>query len=626
MATGQVGELSVALHFDGKGLKTSMSKVEKEATSSTTKIGTVVGRGFANKFTVAAGNLISSGISKVMSSVTSNMDAAISRADTLNNFSNVMGNLGINAEQSQASIEKMADKLTGLPTSLDAGAAAVQRFTSKNGDIAESTDMFLSLNNALLAGGAPAELQATALEQISQAYAKGKPDMAEWRSLANAMPAQLKQVADAMGYVDADALGEDLRSGKLSMDDFMGTIQRLNKEGTNGLKSFEDQAFVATGGIRTQLTNLSASMTRILTDALNGEDMSKSAAQFVERFTEIIPRMVTAVTNAASSIVALIPQLLPPVLQAIMDAAPAVLDAIVTIIDSLAPLLPDIIDTLFNFILDIGMKIIDRLPEILLKIVNGLMSIVNLITRPENLNKLLTAAIKLFLVLVKAVPQVIVALVNALPQIIDNVISFLTNPETLGMLIGAAVELWMSLALAVPQILGALFGAFGTLLGNLWEGIKTMFGAFAANFGSFITSIFKNAINGVLTFIENFINGPIDILNGFIDVINDAFGGIGVNLGRISRINLPRLAQGGIATGATTAIIGEAGREVVLPLEHNTGNWSGLLASALATEFDERDGSPTGGVVIEKMEFKINNELDAREIGRVMMESIRRAA
>ena len=32
------------------------------------------------------------------------------------------------------------------------------------------------------------EIQSSALEQISQSYSKGKPDMIEWRSLLTAMP------------------------------------------------------------------------------------------------------------------------------------------------------------------------------------------------------------------------------------------------------------------------------------------------------------------------------------------------------------------------------------------------------------------------------------------------------
>ena len=106
--------------------------------------------------------------------------------------------------------------------------------------------------------------------------------------------------------------------------------------------------------------------------------------------------------------------------------------------------------------------------------------------------------------------------------------------------------------MAVPQILGALIDAFGRLVGSLWDGITSLFGEFAGNFGNFIGDIFKGAINGVIMFIEGFINTPIDILNGFIWLINQAFGWIGVNLGYIDRIQLPRLAQGGIVEGVGT--------------------------------------------------------------------------
>ena len=76
---------------------------------------------------------------------------------------------------------------------------------------------------------------------------------------------------------------------------------------------------------------------------------------------------------------------------------------------------------------------------------------------------------------------------------------------------------------------------------------------------------------------------------------------------------------------ATTAIIGEAGKEAVLPLENNTDNWAGLLANTLVDEM-EREHIGGSGVNIEKQEFIINNQMDAEEIGRVMMQSIRRAA
>lgn len=220
-----------------------------------------------------------------------NMGDAVDRVDTLNNYAKVMGNLGISAQDAQKSINILSDKLVGLPTTLDDAALAVQRFTSANDNIEASTEMFLALNNAILAGGANAQIQKSALEQISQAYSKGKPDMMEWRTMLMAMPAQLKQVASAMGFVNAQQLGEAIRSGKVSMDDFMATIVRLNKEGLPGFQSFEEQAKNSTGGIRTSIINLKTAITRGLADIMNAIGQSNIAA-FFNNIAKAISRVI----------------------------------------------------------------------------------------------------------------------------------------------------------------------------------------------------------------------------------------------------------------------------------------------------------------------------------------------
>lgn len=223
---------------------------------------------------ITLGNIASQAFSKTVQAITSNLDSAISRTDIMNNFPKVMKNLGIESKEAEKSIAIMSEKLIGLPTMLDEGAMAVQRFTSANGDVAKSTDIFLAVNNAILAGGANAQTQATALEQLSQAYAKGKPDMMEWRSLMTAMPAQLKQVAQAMGYVNAADLGEAVREkgGEAEFQRMIETIQRLNVEGENGFASLEEQARGATGGIATSVKNMKNAFVRGVADIITKVD------------------------------------------------------------------------------------------------------------------------------------------------------------------------------------------------------------------------------------------------------------------------------------------------------------------------------------------------------------------
>lgn len=232
-------------------------------------------------------------VQKVVGMVSNSMDSAISRLDTMNNFPKVMSNLGIGQEQAQASIDMLSKGLNGLPTRLNDAAAAVQRFTATNNSIGYSTKQFLALNNALLAGGMSTDIQTTALEQLSQAYSKGKPDMVEWKSLQAAMPAQLNQIAQAMGMTQ-DKLGESLRTGKVSMGEFMNTIIKLNDEGVGGFKSFAEQAKNATGGFATSIQNMKTAVTRGVTEMITNINTVLESAN--------LPNIQTIITNIGSGI------------------------------------------------------------------------------------------------------------------------------------------------------------------------------------------------------------------------------------------------------------------------------------------------------------------------------------
>ena len=247
------GSITYQTKLDTSGFQKGVNEIEGKTKT-----------GGASVKNIIAGLGITKLISTAMNTIKNSMDGAISRLDTMNNFPKVMSNLGISAKESQSAINKLSEGLQGIPTSLDAGALAVQRFTSKNNDVQKSVDIFLAVNDAILAGGASTEIQASALEQLSQSYAKGKMDMMEWRTLQTAMPAQLKQVATAMG-VTTDELGEMLRTGENTeevFDDFINTIIKMDKTGVKGFKSLKEQARNATGGIQTSITNMKTAITR----------------------------------------------------------------------------------------------------------------------------------------------------------------------------------------------------------------------------------------------------------------------------------------------------------------------------------------------------------------------------
>lgn len=99
---------------------------------------------------------------------------------------------------------------------------------------------------------------------------------------------------------------------------------------------------------------------------------------------------------------------------------------------------------------------------------------------------------------------------------------------------------------------------------NVYNWIKDAFSTIAA----IGTSILKGAVNSVLGFAENTINGFINLINGAIGAINKIPG---VNIGKIGTLSIPRLAEGGIVKarpGGILANIGEGGQdEAVIPLD-----------------------------------------------------------
>lgn len=259
------------------------------------------------KIFVNTGKLVTSA-GKVCTAATTGIVAglatAVSRFDTLNNYPRVLSNLGFSAEEAQRSIDALSEGIDGLPTALDDAASGVQRLVAKNGDIDKSTKYFLAMNDAIVAGNAPTEQQASAIEQLTQAYSKGKPELEEWKTLMMAMPGQLKQVATAMGYVDTDELYQALNSGKISMDDFMDAVVRLDKEGAEGIVSFQEQARNSCDSIGTAITNVAnrfkkgfATILTSMNDAASNTSFG-SIAGMINNFSNAIKNFLDKIGSA----------------------------------------------------------------------------------------------------------------------------------------------------------------------------------------------------------------------------------------------------------------------------------------------------------------------------------------
>lgn len=133
-------------------------------------------------------------------------------------------------------------------------------------------------------------------------------------------------------------------------------------------------------------------------------------------------------------------------------------------------------------------------------------------------------------------------------------------------------NLWNGIVTGVTNAVNKVKSAFNavvTFFKNIVTKIKDTFKSVGSKAGEIVSGAFKAVVNGVLKAMESILNTPINAINKLIGVINKVPG---INLGKLSTFNLPRLAKGGIINMPSrgvpvgNAIVGERGAEGVIPL------------------------------------------------------------
>ena len=200
--------------------------------------------------------------------------------------------------------------------------------------------------------------------------------------------------------------------------------------------------------------------------------------------------------------------------------------------------------------------------------------------------------------LVKNVGDFIGALVNGVLEIWNKFI----QPIVM-YLMDKLAPAWSFISSLVIGVFGSIIGVVSDVIGGI---IKTLRGVVDFIVGVFtgnwkkawdgIKNIFTGLWDGVVGIFKGVINVVIDVINAIISGINklhwevpDWVPLIGGKEFGFSIPKIPKLARGGIVDSPTYAMIGEAGKEAVMPLERNTG-WIDQLADKLADKIGGGNG------------------------------------
>lgn len=491
-------------------IKPSMSGMTSSIRSQLSGVGETEGQNVGSKFSTgfAAKIGIISGItqqifSKVVNTISGQIDDAVYRADVLNRFPKVMEMMGYSANDATTAVQKLRDGVAGIPTSLADVVSGTQRLATITGDVNKASDWILAISDAMLVTTGDASEASRGMQQFIQILSRGKPEGNDWNTILEVASPIMNELAKSLGYTSA-ALGGDfytaLQKGTLSIEDMMAALVKLDQSGSSSFSALSDLARSSTGGIETAFTTMKQSISNAI----------------VKLIQEIGPENIISAINGIKD-----------ALVGIVQTVGTVVNFIIANWASLEPIFTAILSFLGGIAIFFEAE----------KVKNGLTALFALIGK-------------------NPIILVIGAIAFAIAELIIHFDEIKATVEGVFGAIGEVIGTFASWVGTVFQgiwdTITGIFANIGNFFVGVWNTITSIFVNVGNYIGEAVSGAFKSVVNGILGFIEGFINTPINILNGFLDVINGAFGWLGVNLSHIDGIHLPRLYTGGIVEGIGT--------------------------------------------------------------------------
>lgn len=395
-----------------------------------------------------------------------------------------------------------------------------------------------------------------------------------------------------------------IREYLISMFDIWADINNMLSDFLTAF-AYVFSAFASENGIA-----VTSSLIGIFADAFMG--ISQLCAEMTKSIVELLTKPF--VDNADTIREALEGTLgvIATLLSSVKDIVDEVVDDILSLYeDHIAPVISDLTQILSEFVGNVLAWFNEDILPIIRNAADEISSIVedNILPLIDNIIETIGGIIDILKVLFdRYLKQQVEWIKNVLLPVATVVFRTVTNMFT------NLLRTATTVIKAITQILKGLVEFIaGVMTGDMdraFEGLKDIF----SGFKTFISGV----VNGILGIVETMANGVVDSINMVIRALNKLSFDVpdwvpipsmrgktwGFNLTELEHVKLPRLATGGITMGPTRALIGEAGREAVLPLENNT-EWMDELA-------DRISNSPRGPVTVVL-------EMDGKEFARAQV-------
>jgi phage-related protein len=482
------------------------------------------------------------------------------------------------AQTADRAITDMADNANKMGSSLESIQNAYQGFAKQN---------YTMLDNLKLGyGGTKEEMQR--LLEDAERLSGVKYDISSYADIVNA----IHVIQGEMGISGrtAEEVAEIYKNTGRVVSEQLGTTAKEASTTIQGsistMKSAWDNLAV---GLADPSQDLGVLINNLVDSVVTvGENI-------IPRIGETIPRILDGITSLASTI--------PPYLeQMIGDVFPILVNSVTTLIEDLVKVIPSVLNTAMKqlpnlaksaaaIVIQLAQGISENSGELMGTLAEVATSIIEILTGPDVLSNLLTAALDLITnlavgivemiptiiaviptiitnvltavvenipILLEMVPTIInsvvdalvesiplivdtgvtllTALVEALPDIIENIVAVI--PEIISSIVGAVIEL-------VPELVSAGVQLLTAIINNLPEIITTIIAAIPEIITAVVTALteavptliqmgiglFTSIVNDLPTIIEGVISALPEIITGIVNALME---------------NLPIIAAAGV--------------------------------------------------------------------------------
>ena len=346
---------------------------------------------------------------------------------------------------------------------------------------------------------------------------------------------------------------------------------------------------------------------------------------FFQIFMDLYKMILPPITQFIKDLIPIIQKIfeaLKPVIEAFAELAKKLVPMVAELFKTLAPAVLKIVDALIPIITMIADLAIDLMPVVLDVFQALLPAIISLVDALMPIIEIIMALIKPILNILIPIVKFVVSLFGDIIQVLAGVLKFIFD------IIGAIANFLVP----IVEVIAGVFNEVAVIIGGIIDSITWFIDLLVDGVMGAVNSI-GDAIKSIGQSVRQFLIAPINMIieaiNWFIDGINESLHikmpdwmGGGEWSPNLPKLEMVALAKGGIVTSPTTALIGEAGPEAVIPLDkfHDIMNEAFMPVLQKLDEMIDSNMIQTAVLIdINKKEATIS--LDGNKIGEALVTS-----